>query len=102
MRRLETTQLAYHHDLTDVRDIFLMGVMKQSGERMRRLELHTISLPSLTSLMHGDIVRGERMRRLELHTISLPSLTSLMHGDISVMGVMKQSEERMEIRISHN
>ncbi|KAG8240588.1 hypothetical protein J6590_105614 [Homalodisca vitripennis] len=85
---------------------------------MRRLEFHTISLPSLTSLTYGNIsnftptitdltdvrehlgngcnetVRGERMRRLEFHTISLPSLTSLTYGDISVMGVMKQSEGR--------
>ncbi|KAG8311299.1 hypothetical protein J6590_045623 [Homalodisca vitripennis] len=89
---------------------------------MRRLEFHTISLPSLTSLSHGDIsptitdltdvrehlgngcnerVRGERMRRLEFHTISLPSLTSLTYGNISVMGVMKESEgENAEIRIS--
>ncbi|KAG8333330.1 hypothetical protein J6590_000462 [Homalodisca vitripennis] len=103
-------------DLTDVREHLGNGCNETvRGERMRRLELHTISLPSLTSLTYGDIsptitdltdvrghldngcnetVRGERMRRLELHTISLPSLTSLTYGDISVLGVMKQPEGR--------
>ncbi|KAG8240586.1 hypothetical protein J6590_105612 [Homalodisca vitripennis] len=111
-------------DLTDVREHLGNGCNETvRGERMRRLELHTISLPSLTSLTYGDISRGEdaeirftqlacpptslmyrisvmgvmkqaeEMRRLEFHTISLPSLTSLMHEDISVIGVMKESEE---------
>ncbi|KAG8311297.1 hypothetical protein J6590_045621, partial [Homalodisca vitripennis] len=31
----------------------------------------------------NETVRGERMRRLEFHTISLPSLTSLTYGNIS-------------------
>ncbi|KAG8240585.1 hypothetical protein J6590_105611, partial [Homalodisca vitripennis] len=36
-------------------NISVMGVMKESEGKLRRLEFHTISLPSPTSLMYGDI-----------------------------------------------